>query len=56
MKSIWLAGAILLFVKNVVIFQQKNYLRKMQKRLLHEHEEGSEACTTGHIKLMKVRT
>jgi len=31
MISIWLAGAILLFVKNVVIFQQKNYLRKMQK-------------------------
>ncbi|ALI37773.1 MAG: hypothetical protein P0116_02020 [Candidatus Nitrosocosmicus sp.] len=26
------------------------------KQLLHEHEEGSEACTTGHIKLMKVRT
>ena len=31
MKSIWLAGAILLFVKNVVIFQVKNYLKKEQK-------------------------
>ena len=26
------------------------------KQLLHEHEEGSEACTTGHMKLMRVRT
>jgi hypothetical protein len=26
------------------------------KKLLHEHEDGSEVCTTGHIKLMKVRT
>ena len=26
------------------------------KKLLHEHEESSEICTTGHIKLMKVRT
>jgi hypothetical protein len=50
----WLTGITLLFATNADISSQK-LPEEDAKRLLHVHVGGPENCTTGHIKLVKVR-
>jgi hypothetical protein len=50
----WLTGITLLLTVSVDISSEK-LSKENAKRLLHAHVGGPQNCTTGHIKLMKVR-